>query len=689
MRAFAAPEACHAPDGASAGTSEALDSSRFSYAESQLTEEELNSPDDTFPKLLLRNAEIRPGKIAYREKEFGIWQSWTWLQVHDEVKRLAYGLKTLGFERGDRLAIIGSNRPRLYMAIAAAQSLGGEPVPVYADSVATEMAYVLEHSEAKFAVVEDQEQVDKLLDVAAEVPSIQQIIYCDPRGLRDYDDDKLSSFDELQIAGDELQAQRPELFRAELQRGHHEDAAIILYTSGTTGKPKGVVLTFSNLLWAARESVKFDGLTEEDEILAYLPMAWIGEHIFSYCQAYVAGFTVNCPESAETVFHDLREIGPTYFFAPPRIFEQALTSIMVRMEDAGRLKRWLFNRALKIGREIGPRLVDGEDVSAIDRLRYAITQATIFAPLRNVRGFTNLRVGYTAGEAIGPEIFDFFRAMGINMKQLYGATEASVYVTNQRDGAIRANTVGPPFPGVEIQIDDAGEIHYRSPGVFREYFKMPDKTAEDKTSDGWVKSGDAGFFDAEGHLRIIDRAKDVGKMADGQMFPPKYIENALKFFPNIKEVVAHGDGRDEVTAFINIDLEAVGNWAERNNIAYTGYVDLCQNADVARQISENVAEVNRQFSEDPQMQHLQIRRFLLLPKLLDADDGELTRTSKVRRAVINERYGELIAALYDGSDNVAFSAQVNLEDGTSYRVESEVAILSAETVAYSRAGEVA
>ncbi|MEL6701814.1 MAG: AMP-binding protein, partial [Pseudomonadota bacterium] len=404
-----------------------------------------------------------------------------------------------------------------------------------------------------------------------------------------------------------------------------------------------------NIIETSKNSAEFDKLRAGDEVLAYLPMAWVGDFIFSIGQALWTGFCVNCPESAETVMHDLREIGPTYYFAPPRVFETQLTSVMIRMEDAGRLKRSIFKYFMEHAKTVGPKMLDGKSVGLIDRVKYALGEFMVYGPLKNTLGFSRVRVGYTAGEAIGPEIFEFYRSLGINLKQLYGQTEASVFITQQKDDEVRADTVGTPTPGVELRIDDSGEVFYRSPGVFVEYYQNADSTAGTKDAEGWVATGDAGFLEpATGHLRIIDRAKDVGKMADGSLFAPKYVENKLKFFPNILEAVVFGNGRDRCTAFINIDLTAVGNWAERNNIAYGSYQELSQHPQVRETIKSHVEEVNRSVAEDEMLSGCQIHRFVVLHKELDADDGEMTRTRKVRRRVIEEKFDDLIAALYDG-----------------------------------------
>jgi len=623
-------------------------------------------PEDTFPKLIGRNARLRPQRTAIRHKDLGIWQSWTWAEVAETVRAYAAGLSALGLKRGGKIAVVGYNRPHLYWTMAAAQWLGAVPIPVYADSVADEMAYVLAHAEVTHAAVQDQEQVDKLLSVSGQTPLLQRILYDEDRGLRDYDHSRLHSIADVIDEGRQRLAADPAEVKAlqdEMEAGQGADLAIILYTSGTTGRPKGVMLTYDNVAAAARIGCGFDKLTEDDEIIAYLPIAWVGDHIFSYAQAIIAGLCVNCPESPDTVTEDRREVGTTYAFAPPRVFETMLTLTMVRMEDASALKRRLFKFFIDHANRWGEKILNRERVPLSARLVYRLGDILVYGPLRNRFGLTRIKVGYTAGEAIGPEIFRFYRAIGVNLKQLYGQTEAAVYVTMQPDGEIRADTVGRPAPQVDIRIDDNGEVLYRSPGVFVGYFKDPEKTAETKTPDGFVRSGDAGFFDPEGHLHIIDRAKDVGRLSDGALFPPKYVENKLKFYPNIKEAVAFGDKRDFVACFINIDLVAVGNWAERNGVTYASYQELAGHPLVYDMIAEHVDAVNRSLATEPRMGGAQIKRFLILHKELDADDGELTRTQKVRRGFIAERYAPLIQALYDGSSEADIATEVTFEDG--------------------------
>ncbi len=638
------------------------------------------APDDldTFPRLLLAHARTRGERPAYREKDLGIWQSWTWSEAAREVRGLACGLAELGFGRGDRLAIIGDNRPRLYWSMCAAQMLGGIPVPMYQDAVAQEMTFVLQDAGIRIAVVEDQEQVDKLLEAMSQCPDLEHIIYDDPRGLRHYSQTFLHGLDEIIAAGKIHDVNHPDFLDAEIAQGRSDDVAIMLYTSGTTGKPKGVCQTHAALIAAARGGCRFDGLNESEEVLSYLPMAWVGDNLFSYAQALVAGFTVNCPESGDTVMTDMREIGPTFYFAPPRIFENLLTQVTIRMEDAGAIKRRMFDYFMEVARRCGADILDGKPVSVADRLLYALGEALVYGPLKNVLGMSRIRVAYTAGAAIGPDLFRFYRSIGINLKQLYGQTETCAYVCLQPDGQIKLDSVGPPAPGVEIKIAENGEILVRGPMLLKEYYKRPDATAESINAEGYFMTGDAGFLDEDGHLKIIDRAKDVGKLSSGAVFAPNYIENKLKFFPYIKEAVAFGHDRDMVCAFINIDMGAVGNWAERRGIPYSGYVDLAGKPEVLRLIQECIEKVNAELARDAMVAATQIHRFLVLHKELDPDDDELTRTRKVRRNFIAEKYAVLIDALYGGKASQFIETEVKFEDGRKGKVSADLRILEAK-----------
>jgi long-chain acyl-CoA synthetase len=640
------------------------------------TDWETASPDglDTFPRLLLEHARVRGDRPAYREKYLGIWQSWTWVEAAREVRGLACGLAELGFKRGDRIAIIGDNRPRLYWSMCAAQMLGGIPVPMYQDAVAQEMTFVLQDAGIHIAVVEDQEQVDKLLEVMDQCPELRHIVYDDPRGLRHYNQACLHGLDELLSAGKIHDTNQGDFLAAEIAQGRPDDTAIMLYTSGTTGKPKGVCQTHHALISAARGGCGFDKLGESDEMLSYLPMAWVGDNLFSYAQALVAGFTVNCPESGDTVMNDMREIGPTFYFAPPRVFENLLTQVTIRMEDAGALKRRMFAFFMDVAKRCGADILDGKPVSGTDRMLFALGNLLVYGPLRNVLGMTRIRVAYTAGAAIGPDLFRFYRSIGINLKQLYGQTETCAYVCLQPDGKIKFDSVGLPAPGVEIKIADNGEILVKGPMLLKEYYRRPDATAESINAEGYFMTGDAGFLDDEGHLKIIDRAKDVGKLSNGAVFAPNYIENKLKFFAHIKEAVAFGHNRDMVCAFINIDMGAVGNWAERRGIPYSGYVDLASKPAVLELIQECIEQVNAELAHDAMVAETQIHRFLVLHKELDPDDDELTRTRKVRRNFISDKYAVLIDALYGGKQNQFIETEVKFEDGRKGKVSADLQI---------------
>ena len=624
---------------------------------------------DTFPKILRNNALIYKGKPSVREKEYGIWQTLTWDVFYKRALILAKGLKNTGLKRGEKIAIIGDNRPNLYLSIAAAQILGAVPVPCYQDSVADELQYILEHAEVKIAIVENQEQVDKLLEIKDKLPLLKSIFYDDPRGLDNYQKTDALALDNILNLDNEADISLDE----DIDTTTKDDISIMLYTSGTTGRPKGVLLSYYNIISVTSVACELENTSFKDEVVAYLPMAWVGDNIFCVAQSYISGFCINCPESRDTLTTDMREIGPTYYFAPPRVWEGMLTQLMVRMQDAAKIKLWAFNYIMNIAKKWGNDILDKKKVPLLSRLLYALGYFFVYGPLKNNLGLTRVRIAYTAGEAMGPDTFLFYRSLGINLKVLYGQTEASVFVSLHRNGDVDPKTVGPVFPGVDIKIKD-GEVFYKGPGVFKGYYKNEEATKETIDKNGWVKRGDAGVLDSNGHLKIIDRAKDVGKLNSGKMFAPKYLENKLKFCGIIKEAVAFGDNKDFVSCFINIDLEAVASWAERNNIAYSGYIDLAGQSSVYDLISNEIDKVNEDLAEDAELSDSQIKRFLILHKELDADDGELTRTNKVRRNLISERYGKLVDALYSKEDHCYIETEVTFEDGRKGSISADLKI---------------
>ena len=624
------------------------------------------------------HAAQRAAAPAMREKEYGIWQALSWADLAALVEQIACGLHEAGLRKGEHMVVVGANRPRLYATMLAVQSLGAIPIPLYQDAAALECIFPINNADVRFAFAEDQEQVDKLLEIRDQCPQLQHIYFDDPRGLRKYDEPGLLALENLLTAGKAFAAKNNGFFKDAVGKVESGDVAAMFFTSGTTGNPKGVVHTHNSLLDRARAGAEFDKLTHAEEVLAYMPPAWIGQNIFSYAQWLVCGYVVNCPESAGTTTIDLKEVGPTYYFAPPRVFEGLLTSVMIRMEDAGVLQRKMFSAFMEVAKRVGPAKMDGKPVSFIDGIKYQLGNWLVYGALRNNLGFSRVRVAYTAGEAIGPDLFTFYRSIGINLKQLYGSTETAVFVCLQPDNAAKADTVGIPIAGVELKVAANGEVMVKSPGLLKEYYKNPAATAEVLTADGWYHTSDAGFLDAHGHLKIIDRVKDVGRLKggvfDGGMFAPKYVENKLKFFPHIKEVVAYGDGREKVCVMINIDFDAVGNWAERRNLSYAGYTDLAQKPEVYQLVKECVEKVNVDLSADTLLAGSQISRFLILHKEMDADDGELTRTNKVRRGFIADKYQPLVNALYGGKTSQFIETVVKFEDGRSGSVSATLRI---------------
>ena len=631
--------------------------------------------NQTFPGLLLKHSQNSADGPAFREKYLGIWQTYSWRESAEQVRALACGFAVMGLKRGDTIAIIGDNRPQLYWVFLAAQSIGAVPVPMYQDGVAEELQYVLNHAGVRFAVVENQEQTDKLFLIKDRCSQLEEIIYKDSRGMLDYNQPFVHSYTDVQERGRAYDEENPDFFQRELAVTGPDDVAGVFYTSGTTGNPKGVQLTFSNLLVSANRFSHQEALQDDERQINYAPMAWVGDHFF-LALALSAGYSTNCPESRETLLTDLKEIGPTIFFGAPALWEGLLTTITIRMEDAGRFKRGLFRYFIDVAQRAGTDLLDRRPVGLADRLRYWLGEVFVYGPLKNSLGLSHTRLAITGGAPLGENTFSFYRSIGINLKQIYGQTECSAYATRHHNGDARQDTVGPPCEGVEIRIADSGEILVKSPGNFTGYFKNPEATRETLTEDGWLRTGDAGIMTDDGHLKVIDRANDVGALNDGTLFAPQYIENKLKFFPYIREAVALGNARNYVTVFINIDLEAMGNFAERIGLSYSGYTDLSQRDEVYDLIRQNVEEVNQDLTRDSNLASSQIRRFIVLHKELDADDGELTRTRKVRREFVGEKYRKLIDALYSDQQHVEVESEVTFEDGSKGSISADLKIYS-------------
>jgi long-chain acyl-CoA synthetase len=627
----------------------------------------------TLPRLLQRNARELGSHPAIREKDRGIWQSWTWRQYHDQAQGLALGLAALGFRRGDRLSVIGDNRPRLYWAQVAAQSLGGVPVPVYQDSIAKELAYVWSHAEVSVIVAEDQEQVDKIMALRADLPALRLVIYDDVRGMSGYRHDWLKSYEEVQEVGRRFGAEHPGYFEAEIDKGRGEDVALICYTSGTTGNPKGAMISHANAIGVAEAFVREARIKPEDTSLAYLPMAWAGDSVYTLFASLVAGFCANCPESPETVQRDLRELGPSTLLAPPRIWENMLTSVQVRAADATPLKRRTFEYFRLVAERAEILRSEGKAVPPGLRLSAALGEFFVYGPVRDQLGLRRAKFALTGGAPLGPDTFRFFRSIGVNLKQVYGSTETTGLVSLQPDTEANPTTAGRPVPGMEVKIAERGEVLVRGCGVFKGYLKNEEATREVIDPDGWFHTGDAGFIDPQGHLVIIDRAKDVGALSEGTPFAPQFIENKLKFSPYIREAVAFGNERPFVTAMIAIDLGTVGNWAERRGLPYTSYMDLSQKPEVRELIREEIRRGNQTLPEATR-----IRRFLLLTKDLEADDAEMTRTRKVRRRFVAERYAPVIDALYGGREEVELTTTITYEDGRQAEIKSRVRIEDVE-----------
>ena len=627
----------------------------------------------TLPRLLRRNAQSIASRPAIREKRHGIWQSFSWAQYWAEVRDFALGLAASGFARGDKLSVIGDNRPRLYWAQLAAQCLGGVAVPVYQDSIAAELAYVLEHAEVAVIVAEDQEQVDKILLLTDRLPRLRLVVYDDPLGMRQYHYPFLKSFEEIQAAGRAFATTHADYVENEIDRGSADDLALLAYTSGTTANPKGVMLSHANMISAGQALAAAESIRRSDEWLCYLPMASIGDSLYTTVMSLLVGFTSNCPESSETVQRDLCEIGPTTLLAPPRIWENLLTGVQVRAADASPLKRKLFDRFRALAERAELLKSDGKPLPAMLRLGLVVGEILIYGPVRDRLGLRRVRWAYTGGAPLGPDTFRFFRSFGVNLKQIYGATEVSGLAALQPDAEADPNTVGRVCPGVSVRIDPSGEVLVRSPAMFKGYLKQPQATRDALTEDGWLRTGDAGSVDARGHLVIIDRANDVGKLSDGSPFAPQFLENKLKFSPFIGEAVAFGHARPYVAAMVAINPETVGKWAERRGIGYTSFQDLSANPQVRQLVRDEIRKCNATLPSAAR-----VRRFLLLNKEFDADDNEVTRTRKIRRRFVAEKYDTVVAALYGGQSDVELVTDIIFENGRKSTIRSNLAIDNAE-----------
>ena len=630
----------------------------------------------TLPRYLLRNAQQHAGRPAIREKDRGIWQTYTWRDYHAHVRDIALGLASLGFARGDKLSVIGDNRPRLYWSQVAAMCLGGVSVPVYQDAIAKELVFVLNHAEVAVIVAEDQEQVDKILALKDQLPALRLLVYEDPRGLSQYKVPWLRPLAEVEELGRRFGAEHPGHFEAEIDKGRPEDLGLIAYTSGTTGNPKGAMLTHANLVGTGQTLIASEDIRLEDNWLAYLPMAWVGDSLYTLVINLMVGFAVNCPESPETVQRDLRELGPTSVLAPPRIWENMLTSVQVRAADAPGLKRRVFETFRAAAERAEILRSEGKPVPLGLRLQLKLGEFFVYGPVRDQLGLGRARWAYTGGAPLGPDTFRFFRAFGVNLKQVYGSTESTGLVSLQPDAEANPTTAGRPCPGIDVKIGERGEVLVKSAGIFKGYFKNDEATREVIDAEGWFHTGDAGFVDPRGHLVIIDRAKDVGSLADGTAFAPQFIENKLKFSPYIREAVAFGHERSFVTAMVAIDPNTVGSWAERRGIAYTSYMDLSQKPEIHGLIRDEIRRGNETLPEAQK-----VRRFLLLTKDLEADDAEMTRTRKVRRRHVAEKYAPVIEAFYTGKASVELTTAITYEDGRQGTLRSTVHVEDVEEAA--------
>jgi long-chain acyl-CoA synthetase len=623
----------------------------------------------TLPQLLEAQTKKSPNRTAMRERIYGIWQPLTWQEVYDHVKNFSLGLVSLGLTGKETIAIIGDNRPEWVIAELAAQAAGAKAIGIYQDAVVSEMIYILEHADVSIIVVEDQEQVDKILEMWEDLKGVRKVIFYDPKGLRNYTEDFLMDFTQVEELGREYAQQHPDVYEKMVQEGKESDLAILSTTSGTTGNPKLAMLTHKNLISMGKNLMDVDPMEPEDEFVSFLPLAWIGEQMMSLGCGLQIGFTINFPEEPETVQHNIREIGPQVMFSPPRIWENMVSQVQVKIEDSSKIKKFFYNWAMPIGYEMADMHFKKENPNTALKIKYFLANQLVFSTIKDHLGLRHLKRAYTGGAALGPDVFRFYHALGVNLKQIYGQTEISGIAVVHRDRDVKFQTVGTPIPETDIRIDDSGEILLKSPAVMVGYYRNDEATQESLSDDKWLHTGDAGYFDEDGHLIVIDRAKDVMTLHDGTKFSPQFIENKLKFSPYIKEAVVFGGDWPFVTSMINIDFANVGKWAENHQIAYTTYTDLAQKDRVYQLVRQYIETANADLPPAAQ-----IRRFLLLHKELDADDAELTRTRKVRRTLIAKRYDEIISALYSQNDFLDLETTISYQDGRTARLQTRLRI---------------
>lgn len=623
----------------------------------------------TIPQLLRWRVGQTPKRPALRKKDFGIWNTYTWEDYYDLVRKTALGLKSIGLGKKDTIAIISDNIPEILFTAIGAHSIGAMSAGIYQTSMPHEISQICQYLKVSAVFCDNQEQVDKVLEVRGKLPLVKKVIFEDPRGMRDYmSDDWFVNITDLYTSGEKEYEKDPGLFEFMVDQGRPDDPCHLCLTSGTTGLPKGTMMTHKNYINMGVQITRVDSLKTTDEYVSFLPFAWIGEQMNSFGVAMATGITINFPESVETAMSDLKEIGPHFMFGAPRIYETIRSQIWLKIDQSYRLNKWFYNYFIKVGRNAAKYRMTGKPMPLDLRIKSWIGTQMVFRPLVNQIGLLRLRRAYTGGAALGPELFTFYQAIGVNLKQIYGQTEITGIAYMHRDGDVRPETVGKPLPGTECKISEEGEILSKSASVSPGYYDLPEKSKA-LLKGGWLHSGDAGFIDEHGHLIVIDRLSDVMHNSKGEMFSPMFLENALKFSPYIKEAVIYGDKENFVACFINIDPIVVGKWAENSGISYTTYMDLSGKPEVAALMMEQILDVNARAEKE----HFKIKRFALLYKLLDADDGELTKTGKIRRKFVQQKYQNLYNALYDESvDEKNVEASFQYQDGQSTTVQTRI-----------------